>query len=274
MSAQELEKMTYKELDELSRQLARDYKPQFKLPFKELFQTTLSPEQKANEALGERLRAVMDEMTRRHDTEEAKIFFAERDAGYEAAKAVHERRYATNSAYKAHVDDIWQDWARSEARYEACETSFKEVVQRQGAVHGEHRKRLFSLQQEYEARLLDLVRETQARLNNAERTYEKRIETLKHEATKRVPSLKLEYRERIRTIQLQYKAPLASLSREWQHAMDAKTEALHAAWNAQSTYMKAIGDNGGTFTPQTTKPQSSQQKKIMAHSNEKRSAGY
>jgi hypothetical protein len=118
MNTQDLSKFTYKELDEISRQLARDYK----LPFDERFSNApLSPEQKANKVLGERLRAIQNEMSRRYDTEERKIFAAERNAGYEAAKAVHERRYASDSAYRAQVDDLWEDWARSEARYEACE---------------------------------------------------------------------------------------------------------------------------------------------------------
>lgn len=250
MNTQDLSKLTYKELNELSYQLARDHK----LSFDGLFPNApLSPEQKANKALGERLDAVMDEIARRHDTEEAKIFLAERSAGYEAAKAEHERRYATDTAYKVHVDDLWQDWARSEARHEACENYFTTVERRRRMVHSEHQTRLYALRQEYEVRLLDLAHETQARLNNSGLAYEKRVETLKRETKVRMPSLNLEYRERIRTMQFEYKAPLASLSREWHDAMAAKTEALHMAWKARSAYMKAIGDDGNTFTPRTTK---------------------
>jgi hypothetical protein len=250
MNTQDLSKLTYKELDKLSYQLARDHK----LSFDDFFPNApLSPEQKANKALGERLRAVMDERARRYDTEEAKIFMAERNAAYEAAKAEHERRYAADATYKAHVDDLWQEWARSEAHHEACEAYFTTVESRRGKVHSEHQTRLYALRQEYEVRLLDLARETQARLNNAGLAYEKRAEMLKREVKVRLPSLNLEYRERIRTMQFEYKVPLASLSCEWRDAMATKSEAWHTAGKARSAYMKAIGDDGNTFTQRTTK---------------------
>jgi hypothetical protein len=98
-----------------------------------------------------------------------------------------------------------------------------------------------------------LARETQARLHNAGLVYEKRAEMLKGEVKVRLPSLHLEYRARIRSMQFEYKVPLAALSREWRRANDAKFEAWHTSLEARSAYMKAIGDDGITFTPHTTK---------------------
>ncbi|UZF92066.1 hypothetical protein [Bosea sp. NBC_00550] len=254
MAAQDLSKISYRELVALSEELNRQIMGPFSL-FRNWDST--SAEGIANAEIDRRLEVVQAEIERRGNTDEAASYWAEKHKaaaiGHAAAEAAHERQYADDPAYKARVDAAWQEWARLERVEGEAWLELQNNSKRIGDLELKVGQETLALMEEYKANLVDLAYDTQMRINNYALSYEYRLIELKYEIESRLPSLKMNFKDRVRAVRFRYKDQFYRLDCEYDRLFTAYNDAVKEKFSGIKMYRSIIGDVGDAFTPRTTK---------------------